>query len=39
MKWLKGKSSERLLQKFPALEKQYWGRHLWARGYFVSTID
>jgi len=38
MKWLKGKSSERLLQKFPALEKQYWGRHLWARGYFVSTV-
>ena len=38
MKWLKGKSAERLLQKFPALEKQYWGRHLWARGYFVSTV-
>jgi len=38
MKWLKGKSAERLLQKFPALKKQYWGRHLWARGYFVSTV-
>lgn len=38
MKWLKGKSAERLLQKFPVLEKQYWGRHLWARGYFVSTV-
>ena len=38
LKWLKGKSAERLLSKFPALEKQYWGRHLWARGYFVSTV-
>ena len=38
MQWLKGKSAERLLAKFPALEKQYWGRHLWARGYFVSTV-
>ena len=38
MQWLKGKSSERLLSKFPALEKQYWGRHFWARGYFVSTV-
>ncbi len=32
MQWLKGKSAERLLKKFPKLEKQYWGRHLWARG-------
>jgi len=38
MKWIKGKSAERLLSKFPQLEKQYWGRHLWARGYFVSTV-
>jgi len=38
LKWLKGKSAERLLQKFPELERQYWGRHLWARGYFVSTV-
>ena len=38
MKWIKGKSAERLLKKFPKLEKQYWGRHLWARGYFVSTV-
>ena len=38
MQWLKGKSAEKLLRKFPKLEKQYWGRHLWARGYFVSTV-
>jgi putative transposase len=38
MKWIKGKNSEKLLKTFPKLGKQYWGRHLWARGYFVSTI-
>ena len=38
IKWIKGKSAERLLRKFPKLSKQYWGRHLWARGYFVSTV-
>ncbi len=38
MKWIKGKSAERLLKQFLQLEKQYWGRHLWARGYFVSTV-
>ena len=38
MKWIKGKSAERLLKKYEKLSKQYWGRHLWARGYFVSTV-
>jgi len=38
MQWIKGKSAEQLFKKFPKLEKQYWGRHLWARGYFVSTV-
>jgi putative transposase len=38
MKWIKGHSSEKLLKTFPELSKQYWGRHLWARGYFVSTV-
>lgn len=38
MQWIKGKSAEKLLKTFDKLSKQYWGRHLWARGYFVSTI-
>ena len=38
VKWIKGKSSEKLLKTFPKLNNQYWGRHLWARGYFVSTV-
>ncbi len=38
MKILKGKSAERLRKEFPELGKRYWGMHLWARGYFVSTV-
>jgi len=35
---LKGTSSRKLLQEYTELRKRYWGRHLWARGYFaVST--
>ena len=38
MKVLKGKSAEYLRRDFPELAKRYWGMHLWARGYFVSTV-
>ena len=38
MKLLKGKSAERLREEFPELRKRYWGMHIWARGYFVSTV-
>ena len=38
MKILKGKSAERLRKEFPDLGKRYWGMHIWARGYFVSTV-
>ena len=37
MQYLKGKTSRKLLMEFKHLEKQYWGRHLWARGYFVAS--
>ncbi len=37
MKKLKGKSEERLWKRFPELRKKYWGQHVWARGYFVTT--
>ena len=33
VQWLKGTSSRVLLQEFPHLRKQLWGRHVWARGY------
>ena len=34
---LKGASSHKLFAEFAHLRKQYWGQHLWARGYFVAT--
>lgn len=34
---LKGKSSRKLLTNFKQLQQQFWGRHLWARGYFVAS--
>ena len=37
MQWLKGISSRILLQEFPHLKKQFWGRHLWARGYLAVS--
>ena len=37
MQAIKGKTSNRLLHEFRALNKEFLGRHLWARGYFVAT--
>lgn len=34
---LKGRSSRMLLEEFAELKRQYWGRHLWARGYFAAS--
>lgn len=34
---LKGKSSRKLLSEFKTLSRQFWGRHLWGRGYFVAS--
>lgn len=30
---LKGRSSRKLQQEFPELNKRYWGRHFWAIGF------
>jgi putative transposase len=38
MQYLKGRSSRLLQEEFPHLKQQYWGRHLWARGYFCVTV-
>jgi putative transposase len=38
MGYLKGKMAIRLLQRYAKLADKYGGRHLWARGYCVSTI-
>lgn len=35
--YIKGKTSRKLLQEYPALNKQFWGQHMWSRGYFATT--
>ena len=37
VQYLKGKSSRKLLMEFRHLNRAFWGRHLWARGFFVAT--
>ena len=38
MGYLKGKLALRLFQRYEQLGRQFWGRHLWSRGYCVSTV-
>jgi len=37
MQAIKGKTSNHMLQDHRRLRRDFWGRHLWARGYFVAT--
>lgn len=37
VKRLKGRSSRKMLEEFGELRRVYWGRHLWARGYFAAS--
>ena len=37
MQAIKGKASHHLLNGHRRLRTEFWGRHLWARGYFVAT--
>lgn len=37
MKYLKGTTSRKLLQEYKHLNRQFWGRHLWAHGYFAVS--
>ena len=38
MGYLKGKLAIRLFNRYDKLGRRYWGRHLWSRGYSVSTV-
>ena len=38
MGFLKGKLAIKLFQRYEKLGKKFWGRHLWSRGYCVSTV-
>jgi putative transposase len=37
MKSIKGKTSRKMLMEYKTLSKAFWGRHLWARGYFAAS--
>ena len=37
VQYLKGTSSRKLQMEYKELNKQFWGQHLWARGYFVAS--
>jgi len=36
--FMKGKLTTSLFYRYEKLGKKYWGRHLWSRGYCVSTV-
>ena len=36
--FLKGKLALRMFQQYESLSSKYWGRHIWSRGYCVSTV-
>lgn len=38
MRRLKGRTASKLFEEYPHLKKRFWGRHLWARGYFCATV-
>ncbi len=38
MGFLKGRLSLSMFRKYEKIGKRFWGRHLWTRGYCVSTI-
>ncbi len=38
MGFLKGRLSLSLFRKYERIGKRFWGRHLWARSYCVSTV-
>ena len=37
VQWFKGISSRVMLREFAHLRRQFWGRHLWARGYLAVS--
>ncbi len=37
MQSLKGKTSRKMMSEFKSLSRTFWGRHIWARGYFVAS--
>ena len=37
MQKIKGKSSWKMMAEFKHISRVFWGRHMWARGYFAAS--
>jgi putative transposase len=37
VKRMKGRRSRKMMQEYDELRREFWGRHLWARGYFAAS--
>jgi len=37
VQYMKGNTSRKLQMEYKELNKEFWGRHLWARGYFIAS--
>ena len=37
VQYIKGYTSRKLLMEYKELSKQFWGKHLWGRGYFAAS--
>ena len=37
VQYIKGNTSRKLQMEYKELNRQFWGQHLWARGYFVAS--
>jgi len=37
MQYIKGKTSRKLVMEFKHIQKSFWGRFVWARGYIVAS--
>lgn len=37
VQYIKGNSTHKMQMEYKELNKEYWGRHLWARGYFAAS--
>ena len=37
MQHIKGRSSRKLLDEYTEINRQFWGKHMWARGYFAAS--
>lgn len=37
VQYIKGNTSKKLQMEYKELNKQFWGQHMWARGYFAAN--